>query len=307
LPCRPTAIIAEPTQLDAEYLYWCLRSHESRTLRQGVKRGATVHSLHSGYIESLPIPLAPLEEQRRIVDILNRANGIRRLRRNALDKARQLIPALFVDMFGDPAANPKGWDQVRFGDLVTYSKYGPRFPSRPYSAHGPRILRTTDMLPDGTIQADQAPRLDVTADEMTKHALNPRTLLITRSGTIGRLGLFMGSEEPCIAGAYLIEFGLSDNVNEEFLLAFFITQHGQTSLMSGSRSMTLANLNAPTIKKIAVPLPPLALQVEFARRRAEIKATIAQQERMLEAGDQLVASLMARLFDGGISTTRAVA
>ena len=291
------AIVVDPTRLDAEYAFWYLRSQESQILVQGVKRGATVHSLHSGFIEKLSIPLPPLSEQRHIVDILNRANGIRRLRREALDKARQLVPALFVGMFGDPATNPMGWTQASFGDLITYSKYGPRFPNRPYSAHGPYILRTTDMLPDGDIKVNQAPRITVSVGELEKHRLRARTLLITRSGTIGRLGLFRGACEPCIAGAYLIEFGLVEQVNEDYVLSFFLTQHGQSSLLSGSRSMTLANLNAPTIKKIFVPLPTAALQAEFSRRVAEIKATIAQQELMAEASMQLVASLMAQLFD----------
>ena len=60
----------------------------------------------------------PLPEQRRIVDLLSRAEGIVRLRREAEKKAAELIPALFLDMFGDPATNPKGWPVESLGKHV---------------------------------------------------------------------------------------------------------------------------------------------------------------------------------------------
>ena len=58
------------------------------------------------------MPVPPIDEQRRIVDILSRAEGIVRLRREAQKKAAELIPALFLEMFGDPATNPKGWHEL---------------------------------------------------------------------------------------------------------------------------------------------------------------------------------------------------
>ena len=64
-----------------------------------------------------PISVPPREEQRRLVDILSRAEGIVRLRREAQKKAQELIPALFLDMFGDPATNPKGWPVAVVGDV----------------------------------------------------------------------------------------------------------------------------------------------------------------------------------------------
>ena len=61
------------------------------------------------FIFSLELVLPSLTEQRRIVDLLSRANGIVRLRRDAQKKAAELIPAIFVEIFGDPRWNPKGW------------------------------------------------------------------------------------------------------------------------------------------------------------------------------------------------------
>jgi type I restriction enzyme S subunit len=67
-----------------------------------------VHSLQSGYLERLAIPLPPIAEQRRTIDLLSRAENIVRMRKEAEAKAKEIIPALFLDMFKDPGTNPSG-------------------------------------------------------------------------------------------------------------------------------------------------------------------------------------------------------
>lgn len=81
----------------------------------------------------LELQLPPLAEQRRIVDILSRAEGIVRLRRKAEEKTAELIPALFLDMFGDPATNPKGWATLPIGELCAVQTGGT--PSRENAAY----------------------------------------------------------------------------------------------------------------------------------------------------------------------------
>ena len=76
------------------------------------------------FMESAMLPVPPLDEQRRLVDILSRAEGIVRLRREAQKKAAELIPALFLDIFGDPVTNPKGWQEVSLGSGIQEFRYG---------------------------------------------------------------------------------------------------------------------------------------------------------------------------------------
>ena len=95
------------SQLLPEYLKYALDSKHAWLNRQA--RGVAQPNINSKILKSLLVPPPPIEEQHRIVDILKRADSIRRLRKQAIDTARQLIPALFIDMFGDPATNPKGW------------------------------------------------------------------------------------------------------------------------------------------------------------------------------------------------------
>lgn len=130
------AFMPATDKVDPDYLFWFVRSQEPLVLAQGVKKGATVHSLQSGFIENLKVPLPDRAEQRRIVDLLSRAEGIVRLRREAEKKAAELIPALFVDMFGDPATNPKGWDTVMVKDVLTIPVRNGVSPSKSGTHHG---------------------------------------------------------------------------------------------------------------------------------------------------------------------------
>jgi len=87
-------------------------------------QGANIKNIRKSALEDFAIPLPTIPEQRRIVDILSRAEGIVRLRREAQKKAAEIIPALFIDMFGDPATNPKGWKELPLGNVIEEFRYG---------------------------------------------------------------------------------------------------------------------------------------------------------------------------------------
>src|SRR5262249_5810752 len=106
-------VLPDTSRADVEFL-WYLLNDESAWMRSGTAQPF----INPSDIQKRIVPLPTLPEQRRIVDILNRANGIRRLRREALEKARQIVPSMFVEMFGDPASNPKGWRVAALGTLV---------------------------------------------------------------------------------------------------------------------------------------------------------------------------------------------
>ncbi len=249
----------------------------------------------------VPIPVPSPPEQQRIVDILKQADALRRQRREILEQTKKLSAALFLEMFGDPRDYSKKWGTKEFGYYVTYSKYGPRFPNREYSEAGARILRTTDMEGDGTLRWWDSPVMSVTKEELKQHTLQPGTLLVSRSGTIGPIALFTGADEPCIAGAYLIEFGLSNEINHQFIIDFFLSDYGQAMLTGGSQSMTQANLNAPTIKKIKIPTPPKKLRDDYYKISIAIRDFISLEKAESNKLEELSSGLIASGFSGDLT------
>lgn len=288
---RPTS-----THLLPEYLHYWLRSEDTRKHIRFLVKG--IH-LYPKDVAELLIPLPQISEQYRLVDILSRAEGIVRLRREAQKKTQELIPALFLDMFGDPATNPKGWNITNIGQLVSYTRYGPRFHDRDYSQEGAHILRTTDIAFDGELHWVNAPTLAVNQEELAKYSLKSGTILITRTGaTIGKTTVFTGATRPCIAGAYLIEIGVDDTVLPDYVLHFFLSGFGQQKLTQGSRAVAQPNINVPTIKAIPIPLPPIQIQRSFVDHLKKIRSIQSQQSIALGKAEATFQSLLHRAFSG---------
>jgi type I restriction enzyme S subunit len=134
------------------------------------------------------VTLPPLDEQRRIVDLLNRASAIRRLAEAAQAKARALIPALFVDMFGDPATNPKGWPVSTIGALLREKpNYGtmlkPTLDVKPW--HSLRVAN----IQRGELSLADKKFVDLPASDERRHAVTDGDLLMARAiGSLDHLG-----------------------------------------------------------------------------------------------------------------------
>ncbi len=151
------------------------------------------------YRQSIPLP--PLDEQRRIVDILDHAASIRRLREQAQAKVREIIPALFVDMFGDPATNPKGYDiaeldnvsDIKSGLTKGRKLNGGDIISLPY-------LRVANVQ-DGRLDLSGIKHIDVMRDEVDKFLLRRGDLVMTEGGDpdkLGRSAIWRGEVETCV-------------------------------------------------------------------------------------------------------------
>ena len=105
-------------KLDASFLYWWLKCHRSQLEQLG--NGATFKEVSKAVVERIEIPLPPLEEQKRIAAILDQTDELRRKRQRALTRLNQLGQAIFDEMFGDPATNPKEFESKPLGDVIEF-------------------------------------------------------------------------------------------------------------------------------------------------------------------------------------------
>lgn len=135
--------------IDPDYLYYVLKN--ALAALSSKTHGSTMKHIVRGDFESTEVYVPPLVEQRRIVDLLSRAEGIVRLRREAEKKAAELSPALFLDMFGDPATNPKGWPVSPLGELLASGPQNGLYKHGSLYGKGTPILRI-DAFYDGRVK-----------------------------------------------------------------------------------------------------------------------------------------------------------
>lgn len=294
-----TLIRVRPFKIDPEFLLHYFR-HQAITLKFAeASRGVGIYHLGREALASWLVPCPPAREQRRITAVLDQADALRTRRRKALANLADLAESIFLDMFGDPVANPKGWPGLSLGDKMTISQYGPRFYNESYAEDGIRIVRITDLDHMGRLDFESMPRMAVSETERRKYQLNAGDIVFARTGaTVGKLALIRASDPPCIAGAYFIRMKFDKDVVPEYAEALLKTNSVRAIIWAGSQQSAQQNFSGPGLRALPFPLPPLALQRTFANRVSAVSAVREQQMRSAAALDEMFASLQYRAFRG---------
>lgn len=249
------------------------------------------------FVSSATIPVPPLTEQRRIVDLLSRAEGIVRLRREAQAKAQAIIPALFVDMFGDPATNPKGWSTQPLRSLVEFRSGGTPSKARPDFWVGdlpwvsPKDMKVT-ALRDA---ADKISR--VVLEETSLKLIPPGSILIVVRGMILVHTVPVAlAEVPLSINQDLKALIPCADLNPAYLLWSLKVMHDHLLGMVSTAAHGTKKLETARLEDLALPLPPSDLQRTFAQRSADVGSILAQQEEALKAAERTFESLLAQSF-----------
>ena len=130
-----------------EYLSYWLGGEIARSQITNSKVTGVIQNLSLTQVKALKVDLPPLAEQRRIASILDQADELRQKRQQAIEKLDQLLQAAFIDMFGDPVSNPKGWEKVKFEDEVEFLT-GFAFKSADFKDSGIKLCRGINILPN---------------------------------------------------------------------------------------------------------------------------------------------------------------
>ena len=111
-------VLRPRTGIEPRYFAHYFRTSQYRHAVRQMAAGANINNLRNEHLDDLLVPMPPREEQRRIADILDKAEAIRRKRKQAIALTDELLRSAFLDMFGDPATNPKGWERVSLVHLA---------------------------------------------------------------------------------------------------------------------------------------------------------------------------------------------
>jgi type I restriction enzyme, S subunit len=300
------AVLPASDEADADYLYWFLRSQARDVLSRGVKKGATVHSVQSGFIESLVVPLPPLPEQRRIVDLLTRAEGIVRLRREAAAKAAELIPALFIHHFGEPASNPMDWPVRDLAEITGEFRYGTSQKSGP---NGLPVLRIPNVI-GGGLDLGEIKLVTLKQTEMERLRLRDNDLLFVRTNGnpdfVGRSAVYRRAAldaigmagDNCVYASYLIRARLQQvPVSAYFVQAYLSTDHGRKLLRERAKtSAGQYNINIEGLGSLPIQCPPTELQDRFREKADAVSAILAQQTTALAKAQATFDAMLAQAF-----------
>ncbi len=258
-------------------------------------------SLPLSLIKAAVVPLPPLDEQRRIVGLLDRAAEIRRRADAARAKARAIVPALFLDMFGDPATNPKGWRALNLGDaLLSGPQNGLYRPASDYG-EGTRILRI-DSFDDGSIGDQRSlKRLRIDAASIKTFGLREGDIVVNRVNSPPQLGksvLVPELEEPTVFESNMMRM----RVNPELLIPAVVgamlqlASVRQALIRNAKHAINQSSINQGDVIGVGVFAPPLTLQTAFAAQAQRLEATARALDAAAAKAEAMAAGLSAEVF-----------
>lgn len=269
-------------------------------------RGVTRAGLGLDDIRAVPIPLAPLAEQRRIVAKLD-ALFVRLARaRRELERlpwlANRIRETALARAYSGAMLAATAPEYRACESWITSTFYGPRFGKEQYVQDGVPTIRTTDFCDDGTIHIDDAPRVDCAPPDLAKWGLEDGDLLVTRTGSIGKCAVYHPGIGRALPSAYLIRVRFDRQILPRFAWMMFASPQGQAHLTGNSRAVTQPNINASMIRSLSFPIFDLDQQAEIVQRvdrqMAHADRLEAEAARARALLDRLEAAILSKAFKG---------
>jgi restriction endonuclease S subunit len=272
---------------DIKFLYY-------RMMKTGVDT-----ELHKRYwiskYSKVKIPLPPLDQQKKIAAILDAADAYRQKTKALITKYDELTQSLFLDMFGDPVRNPKGWEKRPMGELMTIVRGGSPRPIDKFLGGTYPWIKIGDATKGDDIY------LNSTKQSIIESGLSKTRLLPKGSLIFANCGVSLGfariiNIEGCIHDGWLAFSDLNPSLSKLFLLKALnnITRYFRETAPDG----TQPNLNSGIMKSFEIILPPIRLQNKFELSLLELTKQKAQASASLVQAEDLFNSLLQRAFKG---------
>ena len=271
---------------DKRFLYYYLSAKTTYQKFKGMAVGGVVNNLNSEMVRKIDVPIPSKVEQAEIADLLDKLNVVIVMRQKELQKLDDLIKARFVEMFGDPIKNPKGWEVVTIGDIVKEVKYGTSKPAVEGGKYP--YLRMNNLTPDGHLDLNDLKYIDISEDEIEKCVVRKGDVLFNRTNSIelvGKTAVFDLPDDMVIAG-YIIRVRLNERMLPEVLSQYMNLEALKDILRSMAKgAVNQANINAQELQNVKVYLPDMGLQKKFIEMKEQVdKSKVAVLKKYSQGG-----------------------
>ena len=287
-------VIKPKEGVDLDYLCRVLENYDLTPWITGTTRG----KLTKGGASEILIPLPPLSEQRRIASILDQADELRQKRQQAIEKLDQLLQATFIDMFGDPVSNPKGWNLGRLGDVIHSAKDGPHV-SPNYSETGIPFLSTRHVRAGKIVWDDLKFITEEDAQIHWKKCKPTRgDILYTKGGTTGLAAVVDTDLDFAVWVHVALLKTNHDKVRSEWLVSMLNTQYCYEQSQRYTHGIANRDLGLKRMVNIEMYIPSLDEQDKFVNFKNKLMKNNLLFENSNSYFEQLFKSLQNQAFNG---------
>lgn len=286
----------------SKYFYHFLSILKDEILRNA--GGAAQPNISTKAIGELEIPLPPLSIQQKIAAILDAADELRQKDKALLAKYDELTQALFLDMFGDPVANPKGWEKEVLKDCTSKIGSGstPRGGKESYREDGISLIRSLNVYDNEFLYKNLAYISDDQADNLKNVIVESKDVLFNITGaSVCRCTIVPDNVLPARVNQHVSILRASKTkLNPTYLAHLMISESTKKQLLrvGSAGGAIMEAITKEQLEKYQIPVPNLNLQNQFAERIKiiEEQKTIAQESA--QKSEELFNSLLQKAFNG---------
>jgi len=266
--------------------------------------GTAQGGVNATKLKTLLVPLPPLEEQRKIAAILDKADGVRRKRKEAIRLTDELLKSTFLEMFGDPVTNPKGWEVRELGDCVKdiESGWSPKCDTRQAEPEEWGVLKL-GAVTYGHFNPDENKAM--LPDDVPRQELEIKTgdLLVTRKNTYELVGAsaFVQMTRPKLMLPDLIfRLRLIDGIDPVYVWQTLSqkTMRLKLSGLAGGTAGSMPNISKARLRTLPFPVPPQLLQLKYREIFNQFWLKKEHQKESEEISENLFNSLLQKAFRG---------
>ena len=283
-------------QINNRFLYWYLKGHKEYLNSLG--RGATFKEISKAIVENIEICLPTLEKQEKYADILEQCNGIIQIKKGQLRKLDTLVKSRFVELFGDPVINSRGWKKALIGDdcFVTklagfeYTQY------INYEDSGDVVMVKAQNVKNGKLNRKELSFVsNEVSDSLPRSQLAPRDVVMTYVGAnIGDVAIIDNEYKYHLAPNVAKIRPDSERYNSIYFMYMLMLLNAY--IVKNSADTAKAALGMERIRKLNVFVPPMELQNQFADFVTFIDKSKSKIQKSLEESQLLFDSLMQKYF-----------
>jgi len=255
------------------------------------------------YLDKVKIPLPTLSEQKAIVAKLDHAQRLIDIDNEMLTKYDELIQSVFLEMFGDPVTNPKGWERSLIKNLADDSKYsikagpfGSALKKEFYVEDGYKIYGQEQVIRDDFNYGDYYIN-EERFEKLKNCEIKKDDVLISLVGSYGYISVVPEGIERGIINPRLMKISFDkDKVLPFFFKSLFTNESFEKLVEDQTHGGTMGILNTTIVKKLNIPVPPISLQVLFLNKLKAIKSEMSEIEVSLKKSEELFSSLVQGAF-----------
>ena len=292
--------VPKKDRLHAKFLYYWLR--KNRPYLESLGNGATFKEVSKATVSRIEISLPPMEDQKRIAAILDKADAIRRKRQQAIKLADDFLRATFLDMFGDPVTNPKEWKVVSCNSICKRITVGIVVrPASYYKDSGIPALRSLNVRAN-QVTTDNLVYFSQEDNEtkLAKTRVWKDDLLLVRSGQPGTAAIVPSDLDGVNAIDILITTPDKSKVDPTYLCFYFNSERGKQMVLGEQRGQIQKHLNVGSLNVAPILLPPIQLQREFSKRVEKLQKISGVQKLGNDGFANLFNALTQRAFRGDL-------